>query len=221
MAKKKDNNKKKKAGGKDEPRQVSPVTKKYRQAYEDLEKGDLVRAVRAFMQILENEPDSEEAYFSQTQIRRLLRLYPEEMKQASFDEKAFEEAVRNREESRTLETPTKVLVGFIGVAAAWMALFATAPPLAMLGQGPEVPLIFRLLSALGAGIGLAIAYGFMKRKWEAVTFFLVWIPPLLILTFIGVVESPTAVTRILTLVALAAEVAAAWYVSRFSHRFVY
>lgn len=218
MAKKK--NKKKDDNGKGAA-PVSPLTRKYRETVEHMEAGDLVRAVRGFLKILEDEPGSEEAFFSVSQIRRLKKIHPAEMKDASFDDETFATLVAKRDEGFSVEMPTKVLVGFMFAAAAWLAVLAVAPEAALIGKGPAVPLIMRLVAGFGCALALAIATGFLKRKWEAVTFFIVWIPPMLILTFIGIVDGPDWIARILCILAFGAEVAAAWYVSRFSARFVF
>ena len=219
MSKKK--NKKKGEDGDKGAAPVSPVTRKYREAVVHLEAGDLVRSVRGFLKILEDEPASEEAFFCVTQIRRLRLVHAAEMKEAAFDNESFEALVSKRRENFNLEMPTKALVGFMFAASAWLAVLAIAPAAALIGKGPDVPLIMRLVAGFGCALGLGIATGFLQRKWESVTFFIIWIPPILILTFIGVIEATDWLTRILCVLAFAAEITAAWYVSRFSPQFVF
>lgn len=206
---------------KPEERSETAATKVYREALARLNDGDIVRGVKGMLRVLEEFPAAEEAYFAEEQIRRLERVYPAEMKEAGFDAPGFEAGREKRRASIQLDLPIKLLVGFVFAATAWVALLAIAPGIAMIGKGPEVPIILRIVAGIGAALGAWIAWGFLKMRWEAVNFFIVWLPPLLVLTFIGVIESPDFVARALTIIAFAAEIAAAWYVARFSKRFVY
>jgi hypothetical protein len=64
----------------------------------------------------------------------------------------------------------------------------------------------------------------MKLKWEAVNAFIVLSPVFMIATFIGLTEAWDGrdhLAAVLCALALGAEAAAAWYMSKQSHRFIY
>jgi len=203
---------------------VSAVTKAYQQAMADLAAGNLAAAVPALLEIHEKNLDTEEAYFCEEQLARVRRVWPAEAEKAGLTAEVWT-ALQKRAEARRAGkvpegqdfAPIVVLVA----AAAWSFLLAAAPAVALLGRGPEVPLLFRLVAIIVGSVSAGTAFGLMKRKWEAVNVFIVLAPVFMIVTFIGLTESGDAVGKIACGLALAAEIYAAWYMSKHSNRFLY
>lgn len=203
---------------------ASELTLRYRAAMDALAAGDLGNAVPTLLDIQEKNPETEEAFFSEEHLARVHRLWPAEAEKAGLTAEAWaalQQRAAARRAGKIPEGQDFVPIVVLVAAAAWCFLLAVAPNAALLGRGPDVPLLFRLVAVVVGSVSAADAFGLMKRKWEAVNVFIVLAPVFMIVTFIGLTESPDLVTRAACVIALAGEAYAAWYMSRNSNRFVY
>ena len=205
----------------------SPASQAYSTAIRQLADGDFTTSIKALLEVQEKYPDTEEAYFVEEQLARVRRNWPAEAEKAGLTNEAWA-ALQARAAARRAGTkPPQGAFGVITllvVVAAWCLAVTFAPHAAFLGKVDEVPLIFRIVSCVVGLVSAATAFGLMKLKWEAVNAFIVLAPVYMVITFIGVTSSFEAhdvVAKIICLAALAAEIAAAWYMSKQSHRFIY
>jgi hypothetical protein len=200
------------------------ITRAYQAAMAKLAAGDLTAAVRSMLALHEAHPDSEEAFFVEEQLARVRRLWPAEAEKAGLNAAAWTALEARSTARRATRKPAPgdlYVIGVLLAAAAWTLLLAAAPHAAFLGQGPDVAPIFRLVAAVVGLVSAGAAFGLMKMKWEAVNVFIILSPVFMIVTFIGITESPTLVGKAACTVALAAEIGAAWYMSKHSRRFIY
>jgi hypothetical protein len=203
---------------------LSPAAKAYQEAMARLSAGDLGAAVRPMLDIHEQYPDSEEALFVEEQLARARRMWPSEAEKAGLTTDAWN-ALRERAAKRRAGIkPPPAAMGVIALviaAAAWSLLAALAPRIAFLGKMESLPLIFRIVAAVVGAMSLVTGLGLMKMKWEAVNAFIVLAPIFMIVTFIGMTEASDMAGKILCGAALAAEIAASYWMSKQSHRFIY
>ena len=203
---------------------ASPATKPYQDAMARLSAGDLSAAVRSMLDIHQSYPETEEALFVEEQLARVRKLWPAEAERAGLTPEAWHallERARTRRSGVKPPPAAMAVVALCVAAAAWSFLVAAAPRIAFLGRLEDVALIFRIVGAVTGVMSLLTAFGLMKMKWEAVNAFIVLAPVFMIVTFIGITESDDMLAKVLCAAALAAEVAAAWYMSKQSHRFIY
>lgn len=202
----------------------SPATRPYQEAMERLLAGDLSTSVPALLRIHRDHPQTEEAFFAEEQLARVRRLWPAEAEKAGLDDAAWGELqARAAERHATGAMPTGAIavVVILLALAAWALLVMVAPRAAFLGRMDEVPLVFRLAALVVGLAAAATAFGLLRRKWEAVNVFIILAPIFLIVTFIGLTEAADTLAKVLCGAALAAEIYAAWYMSRNSHLFVH
>lgn len=201
----------------------SPATKPYQEAMERLLAGDLSASVPALLRIHRDHPGTEEAFFAEEQLARVRRLWPAEADKAGLTDAAWRE-LQEREAQRratgAMPPGARAVVVILLVIAAWALLVMVAPRAAFLGR-VDVPLVFRLASLIVGLATAATAFGLLRRKWEAVNVFIILAPIFLIVTFIGLTEAADPLGKVLCGAALAAEIYAAWYMSRHSHFFVH
>lgn len=203
---------------------VSPVTKGYQDAMARLAAGDLTAAVRAMLRLHEEHPATEEAYFVEEQLARVRKLWPAEAEKAGLTAdkwSALQSRAAERRAKAVMPNGVRAVVVLLLVAAAWSLLVAAAPRAAFIGKLAEVPLIFRLVAAIVGVTSAATGFAMIRLKWEAVNVFILLAPIFMIATFIGLTETGDAVGKVICGVALAAEVAAAWYMSKHSDVFVH
>ncbi len=206
--------------------QPAPAPTEFQEAMTALSAGDLSGAVRRMLEIHRENLESEEAYFVERQLARVKRLWPAEAEKAGLDAAAWgalKERAAKRREGRRPPREAMAVIGLLVAVGAWALLVAVAPRTAFLGR-VEVPVLFRIVGAAVGVYSLGTAFGLLKMKWEAVNLFLVLSPILLIVTFIGLAEAWEAgdlLAKGICGVALLAEAAAAWYMSKNSHLFVY
>ena len=202
----------------------SPVTLAWQDAMTRLAAGDLGAAVPAMLEIHEKNPDREEAFFAEEHLARIRRLWPAEAEKAGLTPETWAIVQKRAADRRAGKVPSGqdfVPIGMLLAAAAWSFLLVAAPNAALLGRGPEVPLVFRLVALVVGAVSAGTAFGLMKLKWEAVNVFIILSPVFMIVTFIGLTESGDIVGRAACVIALAAEIYAAWYMSKHSNRFIY
>lgn len=200
---------------------VSPAAKPFRDAMERLAAGELGPAVKGLLQVHEKFLDTEEAYFVEEQLARIHRLWPEEAEKAGLTGEAWkalqERAARRRAEAKA-PAGAPFVVGVMSVLGLWALLVAVAPGTAFLGR-VDVPYVFRAVAAVAGIIAIADAVALFKLKWEAVNVFIVLAPVFMIVTFIGLTEAGDVFGKVVCGTALAAEVGAAWYMSKQAHHF--
>ncbi len=203
---------------------LSPAAKSFQEAMARLSAGDLGVAVRSMLEIHEKHPDTEEALFVEEHLARVRRLWPAEAEKAGLTSEAWNALQERAGKRRAGAKPPREVLGVIALliaAAAWSFLAAAVPRVAFLGRLEEIPLIFRIVAGVVGALSLATGFGLMKMKWEAVNVFVILAPVFMIVTFIGLTEAGDVLGRVLCGAALAAEIAASWYMSKQSHRFIY
>lgn len=204
---------------------TSPVTRAYQDAMARLAAGDLSKAVPALLDIHASFSETEEAFFAEEQLARVRRLWPVDAEKAGLTADAWsavQKRAADRRAGRVPKGPDFAPIVVLIAAAAWCFLLTAAPAAAFLGRGPaDVPLIFRLVSAVIGAVSAATGFGLMKMKWEAVNVFIILSPVFMIVTFIGITESADVVGKGACVLALAGEIYAAWYMSKHSNRFIY
>jgi hypothetical protein len=209
----------------DTPPPISPVTVAFQQAMAKLSAGELGVAIPAFLEIQTQHPESEEALFCQEQLERVRRLWPAESEKAGLTTEAWnslQTRAAARKAGKAPRGPDFAPIVLLVAVAAWCFALILAPHAAFLGRGPAaVPLIFRIVAFVVGAVSAGTAFGLMKMKWEAVNVFIILSPVFMIVTFIGFTESTDLTGKIVCALALAGEIYAAWYMSKFSHRFIY
>src|SRR4051812_10233716 len=178
----------------------SPVTIAWQDAMTRLAAGDLAAAVPAMLAIHEQHPDREEAFFAEEHLARIRKQWPAEAEKAGLTAETWAAVQRRAVERRSGKVPVGqdfVPIVTLVIAAAWSFLMVAAPNAALLGRGPEVPLIFRLVALVVGAISAGTAFGLMKLKWEAVNVFIILSPVFMIVTFIGFTESGDVLGKVL------------------------